>query len=105
MNKQDGTKPIEWTDYTWNPVAGCQHDCAWEMPDGAAANCYAEDIADGAAKSAYPKGFRAHYWKPNKLHEPFSVKEPARIFVGSMADLFGHWVPDEQIEQVLDVCR
>lgn len=30
---------------------------------------------------------------------------PAAIFVGSMADLFGRWVPDDWIEQVFDACR
>ena len=33
------------------------------------------------------------------------LKESAGIFVGSMADLFGHWVPEEQIDQVIDVMR
>lgn len=32
MNKQDkgnGRRGIEWTEYTWNPVGGCQHGCRW----------------------------------------------------------------------------
>ena len=37
MNKQAKSeikRGIEWTDYTWNPIGGCQHGCRWEMPDG-----------------------------------------------------------------------
>lgn len=108
MNKQDkgkGGRGIEWTDWTFNPIGGCFHACAWTMPDGTIANCYAEDVANRVAQAAYPQGFEHHYWKPNLLKEPLRVKTPSKIFVGSMADVFGHWVPDEQIQQVLDICE
>lgn len=113
MNKQlklnkDGTvksRGIEWTNWTWNPIAGCFHACSWLMPDGTIANCYAEDVADRVAGGAYPNGFEFNYWKPNLLKEPINQKKPSRIFVGSMADVFGHWVEAEHIEQVLDVCN
>lgn len=108
MNKQDkgkGGRGIEWTDYTWNPVGGCKHGCRWTMPDGTEAICYAEAVAEGVARAAYPDGFEHHYWNPKKLNEPLGLKTPARIFMDSMSDLMGHWVPDEQILQVLDICR
>jgi len=103
MNRQraDG---IEWTDYTWNPIGGCLHDCAWEIA-GKRVGCYAKAVAEGLAAAAYPAGFLHHYWRPDKLSEPLSVKAPAKIFIDSMSDLFGHWVPDEQIATVFDVCR
>lgn len=106
MNKQKTKtgRGIEWTDYTWNLVAGCYHGCQWEMPDGRMANCYAEDTAEGVASAAYPHGFEHHYYHPDRLLEPASVKKPSRIFVGSMADVFGHWVPDWQIGNILEVC-
>lgn len=112
MNKQANYKGgqlvsrgIEWTDYTWNPVAGCKHACRWRMPDGAVAICYAEEVAHGVARRAYPQGFEAHYWHPHRLEEPLKVKEPARIFLDSMSDLMGAQVPEEQVSQVFDVCR
>lgn len=108
MNKQDkgkGVRGIEWTDYTWNPVGGCQHLCRWIMPDGTIAKCYAETVAEGIARAAYPQGFKAHYWRPDVLDEPLKLATPSRIFLDSMSDLMGHWVPDEQIEAVLDICR
>ena len=38
-------------------------------------------------------------------HEDFNQGDYDAIFVGSMADLFGRWVPDDWIEQVFDACR
>jgi len=108
MNKQqkpNGGRGIEWTDYTWNPVQGCKHGCRWTMPDGSIAECYAETIAKRVAQRAYPYGFEHHYWNPHKLQEPLKVSEPSKIFLDSMSDLMGHWVPREQIEQVLGICR
>ncbi len=108
MNKQqkpNGGRGIEWTNFTWNPVQGCQHACRWEMPDGSIVPCYVEVIAKRVAQKAYPHGFEHHYWNPQKLDEPLKVVEPSKIFLDSMSDLMGDWVPDEQIEQVLDICR
>lgn len=107
MNKQkksSGGRGIEWTDYTWNPVRGCQHGCRWEMPDGTVAECYAETVAERVAQHAYPNGFEYHYWNPQLLHEPLRLKSPAKIFLDSMSDLMGHWVKKDQIEQVLEIC-
>lgn len=111
MNKQAKYKNgqlvgrgIEWTDFTWNPIGGCKHGCRWEMPDGSIAICYAEEVAK-KFNTTYPHGFEYHYWHPERLDEPLKLKEPARIFLDSMSDIGGHWVPREQAEQVLDVCR
>jgi protein gp37 len=117
MNKQKPPKGIEWTrvkkwvgdeivelpGYTWNPTGGCMHGCTWKMPDGSITECYAKTIAERFSSSAYAQGFEHHYWRPHTLKEPLKLEESAGIFVGSMADLFGHWVPDEQIRQVIRV--
>jgi protein gp37 len=108
MNKQTKSptkRGIEWTDYTWNPVGGCQHQCRWEMPDGSIAECYAETVAERVAQAAYPKGFEFHYWRPELLERPLELHNPAKIFLDSMSDLMGHWVPADQIQAVLDICR
>jgi protein gp37 len=108
MNKQikaPDRRGIEWTEYTWNPVGGCQHGCRWVMPDGTVAECYAETIAERVAQSAYPHGFEHHYWRPWALREPLGLLKPARIFLDSMSDVMGHWVEEWQIEQVLTICR
>lgn len=105
QNKGNGRRGIEWTDYTWNPVGGCKHGCRWLMPDGTVAVCYAETTAEGIAQSAYLHGFAHHYWRPGALDEPLKLKTPSRIFLDSMSDLMGHWVSDDQIQQVLHICR
>lgn len=108
MNKQDdgkGNRGVEWTDFSWNSPGGCEHKCEWLMPDGTKAVCYAKTVAEGVARKAYPHGFEHHYWHPERLDEPLRVKKPAKIFLDSMSDLMGHWVPDDQVQQVLDVCE
>jgi protein gp37 len=73
MNK---TK-IEWTDYVWNPVRGCLHNCPY---------CYGKRIDKRFGDGSFTPTFH-----PERLQEPLKVKKPSRIFVGSMADLFGDW--------------
>jgi protein gp37 len=94
------TDSIEWAKWTWNPVTGCKHGCKY---------CYARDIAyrypDG-----FPKGFEPNFI-PSRLEAPANTKLPEKknegnrnVFVCSMADLFGDWVPEEWIDAVLCSC-
>lgn len=119
MNIQKPPNGIEWTRIrrqesgttttligaTWNPTAGCFHNCMWAMPDGTVAECYAKTVAENLAAKSYPYGFAFHYWHPERLHEPLKARTPMGIFVGSMADLFGHWVHKNQIRKVINVMR
>jgi protein gp37 len=99
MNPQ-GKGKIEWTDQSWNPGTGCLHNCNYG-PDG----CYANKVATkGRAKQFYPNGFVPE-WHPERLIEPIKLKKPSKIFVGDMTDQFGAWVPDEQIETILDIVK
>lgn len=80
---------IEWCDYTWNPVTGCNHGCKY---------CYARKIA---------MRFTGHFnpeFHSKRLLEKFPVK-PSKIFVCSMADLFGDWVQDDWINQILEIVK
>lgn len=74
------------------------------MPDGSVAICYAEEIASKFTR-AYPQGFEHAYWHPQRIDEPLKIKTPEKIFLDSMSDLMGHWVKEDQINQVFDVCR
>ena len=94
---------IEWCDYTWNPVTGCLHGCPY---------CYARKIAERFKGSkAWPNGFEPGF-HPDRLDAPRHVgrqyysafPKGSTIFVCSMADLFGKWVPDEWIPRVMDAC-
>ena len=91
MNKSS----IEWTDYTWNPVTGCKHGCPY---------CYARKIAERfRGGDAWPNGFDPMF-HPERMDDPQKMKKPQTIFVCSMADLFGDWVPYEWQHRVFDAC-
>lgn len=77
MNKT----PIEWCDWTWNPITGCLHSCAF---------CYARRFAKRGMGRYNSTGFEP-YFHPDRLNEPDEVKKPSRIFVGSMSDIGGKW--------------
>lgn len=114
----DKTK-IEWCDSTWNPVTGCYHKCPY---------CYARGIAnrfsghgekwnddkihvlnekvyaeEAEKAQPYPYGFvpTLHRYRLNE----YEKKKGRTIFVCSMADLFGSWVPDSWIEEVFTACE
>jgi len=56
------------------------------------------------AIAPYPFGFRPTFHR-YRLDEPQKIKNPQRIFVVSMGDLFGPWVPDEWIVSVFEACK
>jgi protein gp37 len=91
---------IEWAKWTWNPVTGCNHGCPY---------CYARDIAK-RYPDAFPHGFKPTFIA-DRIDAPLNTKLPTRtdegwrnVFVCSMADLFGDWVPQEWIDKVLASC-
>jgi protein gp37 len=123
MNRQ-GPGKIEWTDYTWNPVTGCKHGCDY---------CYARRIAERFGPSdqeldlilqfhplmntylqepifnekrqfAFPFRFypTCHAYR---FKEPQEITKPSKIFVSSMGDLFGEWVPASWIQKILSIVR
>lgn len=56
---------------------------------------------DGSiTNAAYPFGFEPTFHR-YRLNEPQKWKKPRNIFVCSMADLFGEWVPDEWIDAII----
>lgn len=55
-------------------------------------------------KEPYPYGFYPTFHR-YKLEEPQHWKKPRNIFVCSMADLFGDWVPKEWIRVVFVACE
>ena len=96
---------IEWCDETWNPVTGCYG------PDGSREKprrcfyCYAYRMA---------KRLKGRYGYPSldpfmpcfhdeRLFDPFRWKKSRKIFVCSMADLFGSWVDSLWITRVINI--
>src|SRR5579884_681083 len=92
---------IEWTDMTWNPVTGCT-----KISPGCK-HCYAERMAHRLLAMRNP---RYHAGFALTLHDdlidlPTRWKQPRRIFVNSMSDLFHQDVPVEFIASVFDTMR
>jgi protein gp37 len=91
---------ISWARWSWNPVTGCLHGCPY---------CYAREIATSERfKGSFPAGFTPLF-HTERLDAPANTVVPAaheddpawrRVFVCSMADLYGRWVPDEWIGHV-----
>jgi len=52
----------------------------------------------------FGKSFKPEYHS-DRILAPRRVKKPSKIFVCSMADLFGEWVPNEWIDNILSVVR
>lgn len=103
---------IEWTDATWNPVAGCS------IVSAGCTHCYAMQMARrleamGAEKykGLTRKSGKRTIWngtvKEDKtsLSIPHKWKKPRTIFVNSMSDLFHDDVSEDFICSVWKVMR
>lgn len=126
----DKTK-IEWCDSTWNPVTGCLHECEYcyargiaerfgtlfkgdilpedeglsFIPDTPETFCVLDEpIKNESGKmEPYPANFYPTFHR-YRLGE-YEKKKGRTIFVCSMADLFGAWVPDSWIDEVFAACK
>lgn len=107
---------IQWTDATWNPLAGCS------IVSPGCTHCYAMAQAARIVRCSAGLGRETHYadtvttvkGKPvwtgevrlapdHVLTQPLRWRRPRRIFVNSMSDLFHEAVPDEWIDRVFAV--
>ena len=121
---------IDWCDASWNPVTGCLHGCEYcyarriaerfgsnQMPiftdypvlhePARCTDTYAYMRESGISTGKiqpYPFDFLPTFHR-YRLDEPQKWKKPRTIFVCSMADLFGNWVPDEWIREVFAACE
>lgn len=125
---------IDWCTHTWNPVTGCKHGCEYcyanafvkrfmphvcERPEVEplevlpfGTGCFVSETParlldeTGAyvRSTPYPKGF-APTLHTYTMDYPEKRLIPSRVFVSSMGDLFGEWVPDAWIEEVFASCK
>ena len=120
MNKSE----VEFCDFSWNPITGCRHACEYcyarrqaqrfcgdirlnksseqlKKIDDTGLWLLEEPFKNNQGKVIpLPVGFEPTLHR-YRLPMPEQKKKPANIFVCSMADLFGEWVPDEWIREVL----
>jgi len=103
---------IEWTDATWNPVAGCT------VISPGCTNCYAMRMAgrleamasikyQGLTRKSGTKSVWTGIVRLDRavLDLPRSWRKPRRIFVNSMSDLFHPDVPTDFVAEVWDAMR
>ena len=101
---------IEWTDTTWNPVAGCS------IMSAGCTHCYAMQMAHRLESMGVEKyngltrrSGKRTIWNGKvredwaSLEIPIKWKKPKKIFVNSMSDLFHPSVSTEFICAVWDV--
>lgn len=102
---------IEWTDATWNPLAGCS------LVSPGCTNCYAMGHAHRLLDkpgSHYHGTTRKVNDKPvwtgkvtkapeHIMTQPLRWTKPRMVFVNSMSDLFHETVPDEWIDEVFAI--
>lgn len=114
-----GKTKIEWTrgddgsaGASWNPIrarnketGGVGHYCAHVSPG--CHFCYAERMQprfqNRIRYAAQDIAKVDLFLDDKKLTEPLRWRKPRRIFVCSMTDLFGDWVPDAWIDRVFAV--
>ncbi len=103
---------IEWTDATWNPVAGCN------VITAGCTNCYAMRMAARLEVMGQEKytgttrlSGKRRVWTGKvvldrkALSAPHGWRKGRRVFVNSMSDLFHESVPLDFIEDVFAVMR
>lgn len=129
MNKSK----IEWCDHTWNPITGCRHGCKYcyarhmvkrfagdtrlnsmakkdyrmEASHDGSGDVYILDepmMNETGKPLVYPFGFEPTFHR-HRLNTLNKLKMGNNIFVGAMADIFGAWVPDEWLDEVMKVCE
>lgn len=119
---------IEWCDMTWNPVTGCLRGCeyCYARKQAHRFTGYDDHEADtkfiekdglfevhkringvwksgAVAPANFPFGFAPTLYR-YRLNQPARKRKGKTIFVCSMADLFGPWVPTKWIVDVMDAC-
>ena len=86
-----GDTTIPWATKTWNPVVGCTPVSA------GCEHCYAKRIYERFHPG---RSFSEVHTIEARLEEPLHWRNPQRVFVCSMSDLFHHAVPIDVINHV-----
>jgi protein gp37 len=106
---KQGEHGISWTDETWNPIRGCSR-----VSEGCR-NCYAEALAARFSNLGQPyqglaimRSDGPHWtgevaFADRHLEDPIRWRNPRRVFVNSMSDLFHEKVEEEWIEEIFAV--
>lgn len=90
---------IEWTEMSWNPTTGCN-----KVSSGCKF-CYAEVFAlrlQGTGNKKYKDGFKFTL-QEESLNIPYTWRNPKKVFVNSMSDLFHEQMSLEYLQRIFKV--
>lgn len=90
------------SDHTGFPNLALMKISAWHKARGDIVEWWNPMLTFDRVYSSKIFTFTLHRYK---LDEPQRWKKPKTIFVCSMADLFGEWVPTEWISAVIEACK
>lgn len=94
---------IEWTDATWNMLRGTKGRWFCTKVDPLCKNCYAETLNHRFRGPAFAHGKDVIRLDQKILNDPLRWREPRKIFVCSMTDLFHETVPFGWVRDVFEV--
>lgn len=97
---------IEWTDSSWNPIRGTKGMWTCTKVSPGCTHCYAERLNMSKRHGSgpgYVVGADTARLDERVLLDPIRWRQPRKIFVCSMTDLFGEWVTIEWLSQIFNV--
>jgi protein gp37 len=110
--------PIEWTDYSWNPIRArnratgevgfhCEHASEGCVAADGAVGCYAEvwnhkrNLGTGLPFTRQSRDLVEVFLDEKVLYQSMP-RRPAKIFVCDMSDLFAEFVRTEWIDRIME---
>ena len=100
---------IDWAKWSWNPFTGCWGPGGTAEKPARCPYCYAKEQSE-RFPAIWPKGFDPDFHE-HRLEAPTNTKIPAakvnepginNVFLGSMTDFFGDYIPKDWIDRVFD---
>lgn len=117
---------IKWVDDTWNPITGCEYECRYcyakkksvrfsgDIRLNMVSKQYSKEksnyvlnspfLAETGGFLNFPFGFKPTYHK-YRLNYPQGRKNGCNILVGEQGEMFGSWIPDSWIEEIIQACE
>lgn len=116
----------EIADKSWNPITGCKYNCPYckakkialyfsgdvrlnmaspqcEHTESGCTILESKFVSSSGSTLSHPFRFRPTYHR-YRLSHPKETKNGYNVLVGDMGEIFGEWIPDEWIKEIMDAC-